>query len=232
MGDEHRGRAHFIVQPAQPAPQLLPHLGVERAERLVEQQHLRLHRERAREGNALALSARKLVGVALGEPLELHQLEQRPHLLADARLREACLSRANAQAEGHILENAHVAEKRVVLEHEPHAPLAHVRIGGVLAMEQHLPRVRPLEARDDPQQRGFARARWPEQREQLARSDLEAHLVERDEAAEALGQVLQRNAHPMASVWRRWRHSASDFAASVTSASSVRSDATANAPAN
>jgi hypothetical protein len=26
MGDEHRGRAHFVVQPAQPAPQVLAHL--------------------------------------------------------------------------------------------------------------------------------------------------------------------------------------------------------------
>ena len=41
-------------------PQLLPHLGVERAERLVEQQHLRLGRERAGQRDALPLAAGEL----------------------------------------------------------------------------------------------------------------------------------------------------------------------------
>ena len=37
--DEHAGDVHLIVQLAQPLAQFLTHLGVERAERFVEQQH-------------------------------------------------------------------------------------------------------------------------------------------------------------------------------------------------
>ena len=71
--DEHAGHVQLVVQPAQPAPQLLPHPGVERAERLVEQQHARLDGERARERHALPLAAGELRRIALGEPVELHE---------------------------------------------------------------------------------------------------------------------------------------------------------------
>ena len=50
------------MQIAQPATQVLPDLGVERAERLVEQEDARLDRERAGERHALPLAARELVG--------------------------------------------------------------------------------------------------------------------------------------------------------------------------
>ena len=39
MRDEDRGHVYLVMQPAQPVPQFFSHLGVERAERFVEQQH-------------------------------------------------------------------------------------------------------------------------------------------------------------------------------------------------
>jgi hypothetical protein len=58
--DEDRRHVRLVVQPAQPGAQLLAHARVERAERLVEQQHLGLDRERAGERHALALAAGEL----------------------------------------------------------------------------------------------------------------------------------------------------------------------------
>ena len=55
--DEDRGAVDLTVQHAQPLPQLLAYLGVKRAERLIEQQHARLRRQRPRQGHALPLSA-------------------------------------------------------------------------------------------------------------------------------------------------------------------------------
>ena len=66
MRDEDAGDFDLVVQPPQPSAQFLTHLGVERAERLVEQQHSRLDRERARECDALALPAGELRGIAIG----------------------------------------------------------------------------------------------------------------------------------------------------------------------
>ena len=65
VGDEHGGHALLVVQAAQPLPQLRADVRVERAERLVEQQHLRLDRQRARERHPLALTARQLVRALL-----------------------------------------------------------------------------------------------------------------------------------------------------------------------
>ncbi len=55
------------MQAAQPAAQLLAHLGVERAEGLVEQQHFGLDRQGAGQGHALALAAGELGGIARSE---------------------------------------------------------------------------------------------------------------------------------------------------------------------
>ena len=80
-----------VVDLAQPAAQLLAHLGVERAERLVEQQHPRLDRERAGERHALALAAGELGRIALVEAVELDQIEQLGDAAADLVVgRAAC----------------------------------------------------------------------------------------------------------------------------------------------
>ena len=76
MGDEQGGVAGAVVDVAQPAAQVAAHLGVERAERLVEQQHARLDGERAGQRHPLALAARKLGGIALAQAAELHEVEQ------------------------------------------------------------------------------------------------------------------------------------------------------------
>ena len=72
---------HLVVQAAQPLRRSLRTRRVERAERLVEQQHLGLHRQRAGQRHALALAAGELRGVAVGEALQVHELEQLVHPL-------------------------------------------------------------------------------------------------------------------------------------------------------
>ena len=61
-------------------------LGVEVGERLVEQQHVRLDHDRARDRDALQLAAGELVRPALAIAVELHQLQRaldaRAHLVA------------------------------------------------------------------------------------------------------------------------------------------------------
>jgi hypothetical protein len=77
-------------------------------------------------------------------------------------------ARLHAQAEGDVVEHGHVAEQRVVLEHEADLALAHMGAGGILAIEQHLARVGLFQPGDDAQQRRLAAARRAEQRDQFA----------------------------------------------------------------
>ncbi len=62
-------------------------LGVERRERFVEQQHLRLDGERAGKRDALLLAAGHLVGEAVGEMIELDQAEHFLDAVVDLGLR-------------------------------------------------------------------------------------------------------------------------------------------------
>ncbi len=159
----------LIVQASQPAAQLLAHLGVERAERLIEQQHPWFYRQRARQGDALALAAGELVRVAVRLPVELHQFQQFAHPAPDLGVGRAFAARPHAQAEGDVFEYGHMAEQRVVLEHKADAAPLHLGIGGVLAIEQDLPAVRKLQACNHPQERGLARAGRAEQGHQFTR---------------------------------------------------------------
>ena len=85
----------LVVEAAQPVAQLDAHLRVERAERLVEQQDLRLDGQRARERHPLALAARQLGRVALAEAVQLHQRQQLVDLAAPLSFGDL----ADAQAE-------------------------------------------------------------------------------------------------------------------------------------
>ena len=94
VGDEDRRHVHLVVEVAQPGAQVLADLGVERAEGLVEQQHLRLDRERPGQGHALALAAGELGGVAVGEPVELDQAQQLVDPVGDLAASSTCGSSA------------------------------------------------------------------------------------------------------------------------------------------
>ncbi len=89
---------------------LLPELEVERAERLVEQEHLGLVHHCSREGDALALAARELVGSPVLEALEAHHLQRATDALAPLLAGDALDLEPVADVVGH----RHVREKRVV----------------------------------------------------------------------------------------------------------------------
>src|SRR5690606_7038351 len=137
---------------------LLPDLCIEGAERLVEEQNLWLDGERAGERDALALAAGELGGKTVGQPVELHELEQAKHPLADLRLGGTLGPGFHAQAEGDVLVNAHVPEQSVVLEHEADVALTHMLVGGILARQDDAAVVCLLETGDDAKKRRLSAA--------------------------------------------------------------------------
>ena len=90
VGDEDGGDAELELEPADLLAQLHPHLGVERRQRLVEQQHPRAQGERAGQRDPLLLAAGELVRVAVavvGQADQLQQLGGPARRSALARLR-------------------------------------------------------------------------------------------------------------------------------------------------
>jgi hypothetical protein len=116
-----------------------------------------------------------------------------------------------------------------MLKDETDIALGHGERQRVLAIEPHRAAIRPFQAGDDAEQRGLARTRRTEQRDQLARSDLEIHIVERLVGAKELGDVLDVDIHVRSSASRCSRI---DLRMSVISARNASSDATANEAEN
>ena len=167
----------------------LAELQVERAERLVQQQHLRAVDERARERDSLALSARELRGPACAVAGQLHGAKRFLDALLALGLRHA----ADLQSVRDVLGNRHVRKERVVLEDGVHVPRVRRVVGHVAAGELHRARVGLLEAGDQAERRRLAGAGRPEHREELAPGDLEVDAVDGDDVAVELPQSLESN---------------------------------------
>ena len=87
-------RPLLIVQSPQPRPQLGADVGVQRAERLVEQQHLRLDGQRPGQCHPLALAARELGGPLLGPLGQPDERQQLVDALLGSRPWAACRIRS------------------------------------------------------------------------------------------------------------------------------------------
>jgi hypothetical protein len=112
VGDEQHGLAVAGPQLEQQVAHDLPGLRIERAERLVHQQDLRVADQHLGEADALPLSARELMGIAVPEGGKADALE--PGLRALQRLRAggAC----NLQADGDVVARRLPGHHRVLLE--------------------------------------------------------------------------------------------------------------------
>ncbi len=183
------------MQVAQPAPQRDAHLCIERTEGLVEQQQVRLDRQRPRQRHALALATAQLRGVACTQAIQLHALEQLIHAFGDLRAAGPARARAHAQAEGDVFRDSHVTEQGVVLEHQPDAALACRYARQVATVLQQRSRVGSVQSGQDAQQRGLARAGRTEQGDELALAQRQAHVVQRGEFVEAAREVGDFDGH-------------------------------------
>jgi hypothetical protein len=191
VGDEDRGDVDLVVEAPEPVAQLLAHLGVERAERFVEQQHRGLDGEGTGQGHALALAARELRRLAVGELLEVHELEELHHAVVDLLARPM----ADLEPERHVAVDRQVLEGGVVLEDEADVAVLRREVGGVDALDRDRALVGVLEAGDDAQQRRLAAAARAEQRGEPTRRDVHRDVVEGDEVPEALVDVADLDAH-------------------------------------
>ena len=98
VGDVDRREAELALQALELEAHAVAQLGVEIGQRLVEQQQLRLHHQRARQREPLLLAAGKLGRLAIGELIELHRGEHAHHLLADLASSSCCLRTSSGNA--------------------------------------------------------------------------------------------------------------------------------------
>ena len=191
VGDEDRGNPELALDLANGAAKLATHLGVERAERLVEEQHLRAMRQRAGECDPLLLSAGELARHPAMETGEADQLQQLVPAAAALGARDA----ADGESELDVLRHRHATKQGIGLEDEAHAALGGRHVGHVAAVQQDPPGVHFGQARDHTQQRALAAARRAQQNEELTIANFKRNAVHDRLAAVALGQLLQDDGH-------------------------------------
>ena len=192
VGDVDEGDpdlANGALDPLQLDLHLLAELQVECAERLVEQQYLRVVDERPSERNPLALATRKLDRLPLAEPRKLDHFQD----LVDAQPALATSHSPHAQPVADVLGHGHVRKEGVILEDRVDVAAVRRPTGDVVSGELDPALVGPLETGDQPQRCRFARARGPEQGEKLAARDFEVDAVDGDNVAIGLADADEPN---------------------------------------
>jgi len=186
VGHVDDGRLQLLQQALELRAHLQAQQRVQVAQRLVHQQHVGVVGDGARQGHPLALAAAQLGGVALQQLLDVEQLGGRLGPALDLGVGLVL----HAQAERDVLEDGHVREDRVALEDHRDAALAHGQVGHVAAAEVDASPVHLLQPGDAAQQGGLAAAARPQQDDELAVGDDQAHVLDRDDLAEFFAHVF------------------------------------------
>ena len=174
MRDIDERDVHLALQALEFQLHLLAQLEVQCAQRLVQQQDLRLVDQAAGDGHTLLLTAGHLADAAALKAFQAHDFQHIAHLAADGLF----VHLFQPQAEGHVLEHVQVREQRILLEHRVHRALVGRHTGDILALEQNFAGIRLQKACDQPQGRGLAAAGRTQQRNELFVMDIEIQSVQ------------------------------------------------------
>jgi len=179
--DKHESHAQLALQALELDLHARAEFGIERGERLVEQEHLGLGGEGTGERHALPLAAGKLVRHTVFKSLQRDQRDRVGDLFGNFRIRAFL----HAQAKGNVVAHGQVRKKRVALEDLVHIAPVGREVGHIFAPEQNGARLRRFEARDHAQERCLPAAGRPQESEELASAHLQAHIIDGRETAEA-----------------------------------------------
>ena len=146
---------------------------IERTERLVEQQYLRLHGERTRDAHALLHAARDLRRLLVARLRHAHELEiaQRPFVTLRLGHRAA---EDLVHGQAHVLVDAEPRQQRVILEHDGAIGPG---LDDLAIVDEDVARRRRRQPRDDVEQRGLAAARVADDRDELALPHDQRHVA-------------------------------------------------------
>ena len=178
VGDEDEGDAALALDALELQLHLAAELEIQRAQRLIQQQHIRLVNQRARNRHALLLAAGKAGNAAL---FKARQTDQRQHA-ADLLGGLFLILLTQIRAEGDVLRDVQMREERVALEHGVDRALIRRQADDVLPFIEDFAAGRLFKAADAAQQRRLAAAGGAEQRHKLVFADVDAHAAQRGEA--------------------------------------------------
>ena len=144
---------------------------VQRRKRLIHEQNIRVHHQRPGEAHALPHAARQLARIGGLEAVQADEVDRRQGSLADFRPRHAL----RLEAQRNIFEHRQPGKQREALEHHGDAGRG---AGDRLAHIAQVAGRRLRQPGDQAQQGRLARARPPQQPDDLPLPQLEIHALE------------------------------------------------------
>ena len=182
VGDEEVGQAQPFLQRLQQIDDARLGTHIQRRHRLVADHEVRVHGQRTRDHDALALPARELVRMTAHDGrVHADQGHQFGHALGHRARRHRLV---HPQRLGQDLRHSHArVQARIrVLQHELHVPAHRAQLGRahadqLPAHQAHRASAGGLQLQDGPSRRGLARARFAHQPQRLAAGDVEGHRV-------------------------------------------------------
>ena len=189
MGDIDKGDAHGLLDALELVLHILPQPQIQGAQRLVQQQDLGLVDQGPGDGHPLLLAAGELGDLSV---LKAPEADDVQHLL-DPPVDLHGVKLGDAQAEGNVVVDVQMGEEGVALEDGVDLPAVGRQIVDLLTVKQHLARRRRQKSADDPQGRGLAAARGPQQRQKFMVVDVEIDAVQHRLPVKFHGQIRQTN---------------------------------------
>ena len=157
--------------------------GIERGQRLIEQEDVGLKHQRARQGDALALAAGELRGAAGFLAGEADQFQGFAHAAIDL------CGAMTLETELHVAARGEVRKQGVILEHGADVALIRLALIDDLAVEQDVAGGGLLEAGDQAQRGGLAASGRAQQGEETAPRNGERDVTDRLLAGKVLHQL-------------------------------------------
>ena len=134
MGHIQEGDAQALLHALELQLHLLTQLQVQRAQGLVQQQHLGLVDQTSGDGHALLLAAGKGIHMALAVALQIDQVQHSVYPAGNLSLGELF----QLQTEGDVVKHVQVGEQGILLKHGVHPALVGRNVGNLLALKKQL----------------------------------------------------------------------------------------------
>ena len=189
MGHINKGDPHLLLDTLQLVLHILAQPKIQRAQRLVQQQHLGTVHQRPGNGHTLLLSAGKLVDAASFKALQGHHFQHFRHTLLHLVLRHL----GDAQAEGHVLKHVQMGKQGVFLEHRVDLPLMRRNVIDPHTVKGHITGSGRSKPADDPQRCGLAAAAGPKQCEEFGIVNVKIDVVENQLVVKRHAEIPQAN---------------------------------------
>ena len=189
VGYVDEGNAQSLVHFLQFQLHVLAHLQVECSKWFIEQEYFRLVHDGTGDGNALLLSTRKRVDVAVFVIAHVHHFQGTLHLRHDLVLRRVL----EFQAESDVVKYIEVRKQGIFLEHRVHVAFVGWQVGNIIPCYGDDALCGCLESSQKSQESSFSASRRTENGHEFALSHKEVDIVEGYFLAKSFRHILYVN---------------------------------------